>query len=301
MKGLAAWLAARPQNAVFGLVGAYILLPSPIFSGGALAALALRNDARTTAQYAGIAAGILVLLAAILSSPVAAVVTQIVAAWVPVVALVALLVRFRSVTLVLQVTVIAAVVVTIGFYAVLGDPVPFWDGVLAGYAQALRELGIPAWADFIEDRQAVIAKQMTMLFVFTQWTLYVLALLLGYVLYQTYPDKKAVFGRICDLNFGRVLASIMAIASVIALLADWTWLQNVAFVMFAPFCLQGLAVLHWLKTDKGWPVIVVIAAYVMLLLFNMAMVVGLAVVGYTDAWFDYRTSMAGRETGPKDT
>ena len=80
----------------------------------------------------------------------------------------------------------------------------------------------------------------------------------------------------------------MAISSVVALLGDAVWLQNIAFVMFAIFWLQGLAIVHWMHGKGILPAFAVIMVYVLMLPLSAVIVVALAVVGYIDAWFDLR-------------
>ena len=128
-----------------------------------------------------------------------------------------------------------------------------------------------------------------MLFVSIIWTFYVVVTLLGYSLFQLLPDMDGVNGRFCDLNFGRVIAVLMAVTSVAAMLTGSAWLQNVGFVSFIIFWLQGLAVIHWLQAAAKLPSFVLIMVYACLPILNALLVVPLAVLGYTDAWFDFRT------------
>ena len=66
------------------------------------------------------------------------------------------------------------------------------------------------------------------------------------------------------------------------------WMQNIAFLMFAAFWLQGLAIVHWLNGQGLLPVFALVAVYVLLLLINVLLAVPLAVLGYIDAWFHFR-------------
>jgi len=130
---------------------------------------------------------------------------------------------------------------------------------------------------------------MTMLFVFTAWSFYVLVTLFGYTLYQALPGKTAAYGRFCDLNLGRVLAGVMAVTSVAAVVTGADWLQNLGFVAFSVFWLQGLAILHWLHAAQRLPLFVLIMAYALLPILNVLLVISFAVLGYMDAWFDFRS------------
>jgi uncharacterized protein YybS (DUF2232 family) len=64
----------------------------------------------------------------------------------------------------------------------------------------------------------------------------------------------------------------------------------VAFVAFMMFWLQGLAIIHWLHAERGMPVLLVILAYALLPFLNALLLMALAVVGYIDAWFEFRRS-----------
>ena len=167
--------------------------------------------------------------------------------------------------------------------------------VLVDLATAFKGMGLTEQANLIVAQKEFIAPQMTMLTVLTSWSLTVLVMVLGYAIYQALPDRKGEFGRFCDLRFGRVLAITMAVTSVLALFIGAEWIQNFAFVVFAIFWLQGLAVMHWLHEVGPLPFIVLVVLYAMLPFLNALLVIALAVLGYTDAWFDYRARM-GRNT-----
>jgi uncharacterized protein YybS (DUF2232 family) len=143
-------------------------------------------------------------------------------------------------------------------------------------------------ADNLTEGQAMLAAQMTMFIVTLLWTIYAATLVLGYKLFRQLPGETDRFGRFRDLNFGRVLALIMALCSVIALVAGAAWLQNIAFVMFAVFWLQGLAIVHWLHGAQILPGFAVAMVYVLVVPLSAVVIVGLAVLGYIDAWFNLR-------------
>jgi hypothetical protein len=294
---IAAWLTSRPQNAILGLAATYVLfLPlAGVFSGAVMVLLVLHHGVRRALTQALAAAAVLALLALLSGGSAAAMAFAALMSWMPAFVLAALLGNWRSLTLTLQVSVIVALAGLLGFYAVLGDPAVFWSSWLADEAATLfREMGLHEQAAALVENQAAIAQQMTVLFVFTIWSLYVFGLLLGYALYQASVDKKSVFGRFCDLNFGRVLALIMAVASIAAVLSGAVWLRNFAFLVFVVFWIQGLAIVHWLHAEKRFPAILLVVVYALIPLLSALPVLSFAVVGYTDAWFGYRTRSAGK-------
>jgi hypothetical protein len=65
-------------------------------------------------------------------------------------------------------------------------------------------------------------------------------------------------------------------------------LQAVAFVMFAMFSLQGLAIAHWSHGQGFLPTFGLVALYLLVPFLNLVMLMGLAVTGYLDAWFGFR-------------
>jgi len=294
LQPLATWLVARPQNAVLGLVATLMLPFAPLWSGAVVALLALHGGPLRALVFAAFAVLLLAGVALVLGRPPTQMLVNGTGTWLPVLLLALLLRQWRSVTLTIQVSVIVGVLALIGLHVALGDPVAFWKQVLGEVAVVFRGMGLQEQADVLLTRQEEIAPQMTVLVVSTSWSMSVAVLMLGYALAQALPGKSGVFGRFSDLNFGRVLAIIMAVASLSAVVVSWAWLHDMAFFMFAVFWFQGLALLHWLHRAGRITAGVVAAVYVLLPLLNVLLVMGLAVVGYADAWFDYRRRLKPR-------
>lgn len=288
MQSVAAWLVARPQNAVIGLAVALLLPFAQIFGGAVMLLVALQLGIRVAVLSGMVAAAVLSLIALLVGDSASHMLANAFGTWLPALLLAAVMFRWRSLTLTLQLSAIVAMLATLVFYIVVGDPTSFWTDVLSEVAAVFRQAGLDQQADLLLQEQVRIAPQMTMLVVVTSWSMIVLVVLLGYALYQALPGNKGRFGRFCDLNFGRVLALVMALASVVAVLSGAAWLQSLAFVAFAMFWVQGLAIVHWLHAEGRLPLVLLIAVYAMLPLLNALMVVALAVVGYMDAWFVLR-------------
>ena len=291
---IAAWLVARPLHAVLGLALTLLLPFAQVFSGATMTMIVLQQGWQLSMLQGALAAGLVAVMAAVTGAPVLTILVNALVFWVPA-SLAALLVRrSRSLTLTFQVTGIIALVGAMMMYVVLPDPTAFWKQTLTEVAAAFSERGFDQQANLLVEQQDVIAPQMTVLFVLTTWSLIGLVLALGYGLFQALPENRGKFGRFCDLDFGRVLALVMVLASVLALLTSAEWAQGFAFVAFTIFWIQGLSVLHWLHTDGPLPVAVLIVVYVMLPVLNAVLIMGLAVLGYADAWFDLRSRMKGR-------
>lgn len=289
MRAVAAWLVARPQNAILGLAASFFLPFAQILSGAVMAVVALHGGLRMALLTGAIGAGAVAALGLLMQAPVAESILNAAMTWLPVALLAGLVRATRSLTLALQVSVILALAATLAFHVAISDPAEFWEVVLTQIATVFREAGLQEQAALLDGQRQLIAPQMTALTVIAVWSLLVTVLAAGYWFYQCLPGRKAAYGRFCDLNFGRVLAAVMAIGSLLALVVDWTWIENFAFVAFVIFWLQGLAIVHWLHADGPLPFLALLLIYAMLPVLNAILLMGLAVLGYTDAWFDFRS------------
>jgi len=288
MQAVAAWLVARPLNSVLALAATISLAWFSFLSGVVLVLLVLHKDFRVVAIDVVGAAVLMVVVGVIAQVPLTTVIVGAFAIWIPAMFLASVLKVTRSLTLTLQISVLIAVVATLGFFLLAGEPSEFWRVVLTSIVEVWREMGLTDQAALLDAEMDTIVEQMTMVAVITSWTLHVASCVLGYKLFRQLPNESARFGRFRDLNFGRVIALLMALASIGAFLSGAVWLQNTAFVMFAVFWMQGLAIVHWLHGEGHLPVFGVIAVYVLMPFLNVILLVGLAVTGYIDAWFGFR-------------
>lgn len=288
MRAIAEWLVARPLNATLGLA-ATLALPWLGFLSGVVLVLLVLKQGPQLAVLEAIAAGVvLAVLSAVLQAPVAAVVQGAVSIWLPALLFGIVLSMTRSLALTLQLSVIVAIGAMVVFFLMPGDPVAFWEEVLLAVAAAWRELGLTEQADVLTAELRPVAEQMTMVAAIIGWSVHAVTLVLGYKLFRQLPGEGPRYGRFRDLNLGRVIALLMAIASIAAFLSNAPWLQNIAFVLFAVFWMQGLAIVHWLYGEGQLPLLAVVAVYVLAPFLNVFMLVGLAITGYVDAWFDFR-------------
>jgi hypothetical protein len=291
VRPVASWLVARPQNAVLGLAATLVLPFAQVISGTVAVLLVLQQGLRTALLESAAALAILAVISLLVNAPLVQLLVNALVTWVPVMLLATVMLRSRSLTLALQVAVIVAIIATLGFFLALGDPTVYWSEVLTRLATFFAGIGMQEQAELLASQSAMLAPRMTMVFVSASWSIIVLVLALGYALYGALPGKSASFGRFCDLNFGRVLALTTAVTVVAAVFTGAGWLQNIAFVAFVIFWMQGLAIVHWLHVEWRVHAVVVIGVYAALFLLSALVVIALAVVGYADAWFQFRNRM----------
>ncbi len=295
MQAVAAWLVARPLNAILALAATISLSYLSFLSGVVLMLLVLRKGPRAAFIDAVLAGGLLAIVGLVAQVPLVTVLSGAVLMWLPAMLLAVILIATRSLTLALQMSVILAILAMIGFFLIVDDPAGFWRSILVTIVEVWRELGLAEQADLLDGQLDAVAEQMTTIAVLTSWAVHSINCVLGYSLYRHLPGETSDYGRFRDLNLGRVIAITMALASVVAVLSAAVWLQNIAFVMFFVFWLQGLAIVHWMHGEGHLPVFGVIAVYVLMPFLNVILMMGLAVVGYIDAWFRLRRPRA--ETG----
>jgi hypothetical protein len=253
---LAAWLVARPQNAILALAGTLLLPVLQIFSGIILVLLVLRHGARLAALEAAIAGAILAAVSLVVGAPVMQVVIDALVTWLPALVLAAALRSTRSLALTMQLSALIAAAAVVGFHIVVDDLTAFWEPIMTFTLEWARTNGLVEQAQVIESSPEQMAHALTVAFILWGWTKAAMFLFFGYRVALTDPGETAPFGRFCDLSFGRVL--------------------------------QGLAIVHWMHVDGELPLFVVIAVYVLLPFLHVFLIMGLAVVGYTDAWFGFR-------------
>lgn len=298
---MAAWLVARPQNAVIALAASVAFVSIPALSHLAavssivLIAVALHDGVRSAVLKLAFAAALAVAAGMLAGIAPALIVSSAATVWLPALLLSVVLLATRSLTLTLQLSVIIAAAALLLFLVVIGDATEFWMTMLSAMVEVWRQTGQNELADLVQPQMAAIAEYATMAIVLASWLIQAVSLALGYALYRLMPGETADFGRFQALNFGRVIALTMAVASVLSMFVDAAWLKSLAFVMFAAFWLQGLAVVHWMHARGILQMFGIIATYALLLVAGWIVMPALAVFGYTDAWFDFRRMMRQRE------
>ena len=282
MQAIAAWLVARPQNAVLGLA-VTLLLPAPqLTSGVIMVLLVLGQGTKLALIEACIAASVLLTVSLIFGVSISSIVTLMAGTWVPVLLLAMLLLGSRSLALTVQVSVIVAALTLLGFYVAVADPVAFWQPYMTMMAELVEQNNLQL------NLELLTAEVMTVSAVLAFWMLYTVGLLLGYALYKNLPRETGEFGRFRNLNLGRVIAFTMAVSSILAFVVIAAWLQNLAFVLFVVFWVQGLAIVHWMHAEGLLPLAALVAVYVLLPFLQVLLMTALAAFGYMDAWFNFR-------------
>ncbi|HNP34938.1 MAG TPA: DUF2232 domain-containing protein [Woeseiaceae bacterium] len=288
MQAMATWLVARPLHSILALAATISLAWFSFLSAVVLILLLLQKGVQTAAVYAVIAGALVTLVGLVVGLSPANVISQALPIWLPALLLGAILRVTRSLTLTLQLSFIIAIAGMLVFFVLVEDATLYWRQLLDQVITVWREAGLHEQADILTAEKNVLAGQMTMIMTLTLWSVHVVSCVLGYKLYRQLPGRNADFGLFRNLNFGRVIAWAMALVSIGAFVSGAGWVQNTAFIMFAMFWLQGLAIVHWSHAEGFLPTFALVATYVLAPVLNVVLIMGLAITGYVDAWFGIR-------------
>ena len=290
MQPLAAWLVARPQNAILALAATLLVPVLQVFSGIIMVLLVLRQGVRLAVVEAAIAGAILAVASFVAKYPLQQVVISVLMIWVPAMLMGQLLRSSRSLTLTLQAMGLVLTGIAIVVFGVVNDVVEFAEPLTTFWLELYRGSGLQEEADRLAADREGLALSLLVTLLWGCWVLYVLYLLVGYRMARSVGEDKPDFGVFWDLNFGKVLAVGMAVLSITGFATGLPWLQKVAVVMMALFWLQGLALVHWMRGAGVIAPFALILTYMLLFLpvLNKLLIIGLAVVGFTDVWFGFR-------------
>jgi hypothetical protein len=287
-RSFASWLATNPGGAVFasGLFGLLPLfgLGFAFFLPGAVPALlALSRGPRAGAM---VAAGSAVLLAAAMwSIGRPAPVGLVYALWVlgPPLLLALVLRRSESLSLCLQLAVLAGLVMLVVLHVAFGDPTRFWAPFLRDLALEMQKHGLSMG---LEDDAIVEALARSL----WGWVT-VLTLLLGMCAvflarwWQYLAGQSGSFGaEFRQLRIGRALGIAAATAIAASMFPEQPFIDDLARFFLAVLVLVGLAAAHRYRharaANAGW----LWAVYVLLVLAAPLAMPVLAGLGFVDNW-----------------
>ncbi len=293
MKFLAAYIMRGRMQA--GLVAAVLavlsllLPPMSYLSGAAVALFTLRNGSSQGLQVSFIAAVSVGLLAAFMpaGSPMFGLVFMLVL-WLPVLALAASLRRSVSLSHCISLATLFGVMLILGMYASVGDPTSWWAGHLEEFMQEALQ---GQEGEQVEQLFALIpdvARLMTGVLA-AALCLSLLGSLFIARWWQAVLYNPGGFGNeFQELRLGKPLSIATAVLALLSGVMDRAIVDNLIILAAAMLMLQGLAVLHGLvaktRAHVGW----LIGIYVLLVIAMLQTVLTLALVGFADAWFDFR-------------
>ncbi len=292
MAQLAAWLVASPPLAIVALVLTMLIKVLPMASAAIIVLLVLRQPAQLVIPQVVAAALILIGVSSFLGDvPILESVTALVSVWLPAAVLARILMATRSVTLSMQLSVVAAIVVGGLVVAAVGDWLAVWQPQIDQLLADAREVGAKPVIDLIEGNEQWFADWLTAATLIGGWITAVTGLMLGYWMARKVGGES--WGLISDVDFGKVVAALLLVVAVAGMLMNVFWLQAIGAFLLVVFFVQGLIILHWLPangmaTAMAMAVIYVVMLFTVMLGLPQYLFAALAVAGYSEAWLRYR-------------
>ena len=296
-RSFASWIADSPGPAVLvtGLLGLLPLfgLGFAFFLPGAVPALvALMRGPRAGLLVAAGASLLLALAMWMAGRPIP--VGLIYSLWVlgPPLALGLLLRRTESLSLCLQVAVLAGVAMIVVLHATLGDPEKFWAPFVRDLAGEMQRRGLPM--DLAEDGLVETLARTLWGWVTVLTVLLAMCALFLARWWQSRPERTGSFGtEFQQLRLGVVLGAVAAAAIVASMLSSRPLVADLARLFMGALMIVGLAAAHRFKAAGrlGGPWLWLI--YVLLVLAAPITVAALAGWGFVDNWLRSQRAAQG--------
>ena len=291
-RSLASWLVQNPAGAVFvtGLLGLLPLfgLGFAFFLPGAVPALVLLVRGERTGLIVAAGAGLLLAVAVMMAGrPVT--VGLVYAVWIlgPPLVLALLLGRTQSLSLCLQLSVIAALVLVIVLHVRFGDPQQFWAPFVRDLAAEMQQRG---WDVGLEEAGLIETFARTL----WGWIALLTVLLALCALFlarwwQSLLVQAGGFGaEFQQLRLGLALGVVAGLMIVVALLTKNALVDDLARLFLGALTMIGLAAAHRRKASGTGSGMWLWIMYALLVVAAPPMVAVLAGWGFVDNWMRSR-------------
>jgi len=289
-RSFASWITENPGGAVFvtGLLGLLPLfgLGFAFFLPGAVPALVVLARGPRPGLAVALGATVLLTLAMwMIGRPVP--VGVIYSVWVlgPPLVLAVILGRTGSLSMCLQLAVVAGVVLLLVLHLSLGDPAKFWAPFVRDLAEEMQRRGLPM--DIEKDGLAeTLARTLWGWVTALTMLLAMCALFLArWWQMRLPPPGEGRFGaEFQQLRLGAVLGTAGAVLIAASLLTDRPLVDDLERIFLGALMLVGLAAAHRFKASGrlsgGW----LWAIYAMLVFAAPIMVAAMAGWGFVDNW-----------------
>jgi MFS family permease len=293
-RSFASWIVDRPGPAVLvtGLLGLLPLLGLgfAFFLPGAVPALiVLMRGPRAGILVAAGAVMLLALAVWFVGRPLP--VGLIYAAWVlgPPLALAVLFQRTGSLSMSLQVAVLAGVVLVLLLHLALGDPEQFWAPRVRDLATEMQRRGLPM--DFEQDQFVETLARTLWGWVTVLTVLLAMCALFLARWWESRNEQPGRFGaEFQQLRLGIALGSVAAVAIVASLVSDQPLVDDLARLFLGALMMVGLAAAHRFKAMGRLGGVWLWLIYTLLVLAAPIMVAVLAGWGFVDNWLRSRQS-----------
>jgi len=295
MAGLGNWLAGRRGTRVV-LVALTFLLPLlAVVSAAVVVVTTITHGWRTAAQDCVLALLLLLVLAAAAGGALTGIAVGAAVTWLVAGGL-GQLKRVGSLTLAVQAAILAGLACVVGFYAWSADPAAYWEQVLGDFTERARTAGIDVGpADLVPGMAQVMTGTMSASAVASAMA----ALFLG-SWWAAGEGERGFGAEFRAVRMGRVIGVLAGLVGLLFLTSLRTTADDLLLVLAVGFIVQGLAVVHWHGSRRGWPRPWPLALYLPMALVPALAAVEmllLALLGLADNGFGLRREGRGGRSG----
>jgi hypothetical protein len=210
--------------------------------------------------------------------------------WLPVLGLAEVLRRTVSLPLTLLVAALGGVVAVLLVYLALGDPVAWWQARIeeTGLGEVLRR-----GTDTPDETLHMLASNLTGLLAMGMVLNWLVSLLIGRWWQSLLYNPGGLRDEFLALRLGRTAALAAVVLLAVGLIGRSVLAANLLVPISTVFALQGIAAIHGVMHRAGVGRGLLIAFYVLVLLFSAQTMQLLAIVGIVDNWLDLRRRVKG--------
>ena len=221
----------------------------------------------------------------------------LISSWLPIYGVSWVLGYTRSLAMSLLAATGLGIVVVLGTYLVLPDPVLWWQQLIEPLAETLVQQ--PGWQFDQAQTQAIIlnlSSMMTGLMAAGLSLNIMLGLLIGRSWQAKLYNPGGFANEFQQLKLGKsaaILTMVMMVVTALPLGDSVTILRSCLPVLLVVFTLQGLSVVHAIVKQQQRQSFWLVAVYVLLLVMMPQMAVLLTIIGVSEQWFNFRRLSMG--------
>lgn len=273
-------------------LAAVMLPPLSYLASGVIALCTLRMGPKEGVTVVVATTVIFTLFAGLLLDQLLIAGLFLLSSWLPVLAVSLVLGYTRS----LAVSILTAgglgILVVLGFYIVLPDPVVWWQQVIAPFMETLGQQ--PEWQLDQTQTQELISSLSGVMTGFIAAS-FSLNIILGLFIGRAWQAKlynaggfASEFDQLRLSKSAAIVTVVLMVISISPLSEGLALLQDCLPVVMMVFALQGLSVVHAIIRKKQKQTFWLVAVYVMLIVMMPQMVTILAMIGVLEQWFNFR-------------
>jgi hypothetical protein len=273
-------------------VAALMLPPFSYLASGVIVLFTLRMGPKEGMKVVVATTALFTLLAVLLLDKIFITGLFLISSWLPIFGASWVLGYTRSLAMSLLAATGLGIVVVLGTYLVLPDPVLWWQQIIEPLAETLAQQ--PGWQFDQAQTQAIVlnlSSMMTGLMAAGLSLNIMLGLLIGRSWQAKLYNPGGFASEFQQLKLGKsvaILTIVMMVVTALPLGDSVAILRACLPVLLVVFTLQGLSVVHAIVKQQQRQSFWLVAAYVLLLVMMPQMAVLLTIIGVLEQWFNFR-------------